>query len=170
MNDLPIKIGFALRTYWHSFAAIRHQYDPELIRSVQTRKLRQLIRYSAANVKYYRELFDHAGVEAEHIGTADDLYKFPITTKSELRDRFWDFLPNRLPSSRSTASCRRPPVRIGRRTAVCPGRARPVRAAAVVAPTEDGVGPEAPAAMRHCVSYHTDTSANRRRGPTSCRE
>jgi phenylacetate-CoA ligase len=100
MNELPNKIGFALRTYWHSFAAIRRQYDPELIRSVQNRKLGQLIRYSAANVKYYRELFDHAGVEAEHIGTADDLCKIPITTKSELRERFWDFLPNRLPPCR----------------------------------------------------------------------
>ncbi len=100
MNELPNKIGFALRTYWHSFSAIRRQYDTEVIRSVQNRKLRQLIRYSAANVKYYRELFEDAGVETEHILTADDLCKIPITTKNELRGRFWDFLPNRLPPCR----------------------------------------------------------------------
>lgn len=100
MSKLFGKIGLGLQTYWQAKCAIARQFDSEDITMTQNAKLQNLIRYSFNNIKYYRELFEQAGVRPEQIKTAADLRKIPILTKKELRSRFWDFLPRRLPECR----------------------------------------------------------------------
>ena len=51
----------------------------------QDTRLRRLIAHAYENVKYYRWLFDQAGVNPRHIRTASDLHRIPVTTKSDLR-------------------------------------------------------------------------------------
>jgi phenylacetate-CoA ligase len=75
------------------------QFTPENIISVQSEKLRRLVRY-CFDVKYYRELFANVGIKPEDITSVQDLPKIPFLTKEELRGRFWDFLPRQLPSCR----------------------------------------------------------------------
>ncbi len=94
------KINITLSTYRHAALAIKRQYNPEKISKTQNQKLRMLIKYAYRNIKYYRELFDRAGLKPGDIKTKKDLTKIPILTKDQLRQRFWDFLPHNLPVSR----------------------------------------------------------------------
>lgn len=100
MNNLFEKIGLTLRTYYHAQRAIARQFDPGEISGIQNAKLQKLIHYSFSNIKYYRETFERAGIKPQHIKTAEDLTNIPVTTKKELRERFWDFLPSHLPRCR----------------------------------------------------------------------
>jgi len=100
MNSLSDKIGLALRTYYHSYKAVRRQFIPEQIVNTQNTKLRKLINYSYNNIKYYHELFDENNIKPSNIKTVTDLVNIPILTKKKLRERFWDFLPRYLPQCR----------------------------------------------------------------------
>ena len=61
--------------------------NPDALRRLQNKKLRALIQHSYAHVPYYRNLFNKVGLEPEDIQTIDDLYKIPITRKTDLADR-----------------------------------------------------------------------------------
>jgi phenylacetate-CoA ligase len=102
MIELLGKIELGIQTYREACRASRRQYDPDEIRKIQNTRLRKLIHYCCKNIKYYKEVFRQAGVEPENIKTVDDLGSIPVLTKKELRDRFWDFLPSRLPECRVT--------------------------------------------------------------------
>lgn len=102
MITLLNKIELGLHTYWEAQRAIRRQFDLGEIRRIQNTKLQSLIRYCSHNIKYYKEVFQQAGVNPEKINTLDDLDHIPILTKKGLRDRFWDFLPFKLPECRVT--------------------------------------------------------------------
>ncbi|HUW19746.1 MAG TPA: hypothetical protein VMW16_10640 [Sedimentisphaerales bacterium] len=71
---------------------------------IQNTKLQSLIHYSYDNIKYYREVFEQAGISPDRIKTAVDLARVPTLTKEELRERFWDFLPRELSDCRVTCT------------------------------------------------------------------
>jgi len=102
MHTLAGKIGLAVGAYWQARQAIRRQYHADAIRETRNAKLQKLVRHSFDNVKYYRELFHRAGLTPEEIRTTEDLQRLPILTKAELRGRFWEFLPARVPPARAT--------------------------------------------------------------------
>jgi len=102
MSILSEKISLALRTYYHSYRALKRQTSPEKITETRNAKLKRLISYSYNNIKYYRELFERHGIKTNDIKTAKDLVKLPVLTKEKLRKRFWDFLPRELPPCRVT--------------------------------------------------------------------
>jgi len=102
MITLLNKIELGLHTYWEAQRAIRRQFDLGEIRRIQDTKLQSLIRYCSDNIKYYKEVFQKAGINPEEIKTSDELESIPILTKKGLRDRFWDFLPFKLPECRVT--------------------------------------------------------------------
>jgi phenylacetate-CoA ligase len=56
------------------------------LEEIQQGKLRRIIKHAYENVKYYRKLFDSAGVKPEDIQRVEDLSKIPITTKSQLQE------------------------------------------------------------------------------------
>jgi len=95
-------VEFGLHTYYQAQRAIRRQYDLGEIRRIQSAKLKRVIHYCSDNIKYYKEVFQQAGVNPDKIKTSEDLYSIPILTKKELRERFWDFLPFKLPECRVT--------------------------------------------------------------------
>ena len=94
------KISLGISTYWQAISALRQQYDPAKIKSVQNLKLQKLLHYAAKNIKYYRELFEAANINPGQIKSTTDLQQIPVLTKQELRSRFWDFLPRQLPPCR----------------------------------------------------------------------
>lgn len=94
------KIKLGLATYFETHRAIKRQYDIGQINKVRNTRLQNLIRYCFDNIKYYKEVFRQAGIKPDQIKTVDDLQCLPFLTKDELRNRFWDFLPNELPACR----------------------------------------------------------------------
>ena len=96
MNNLG-KINLGFRTYKEARAAISRQYDDNEIIRVQNAKLQRLIDYSISNIKYYQEMFQQAGIHVNDVKTVEDMVNIPLLTKDILRERFWDFLPRRLP-------------------------------------------------------------------------
>lgn len=64
------------RTQWLS-------YDE--LHAIQSRALSRLIDHAHANVPYYRERFDAAGVAPTDVRTAEDLLKLPILRREDLR-------------------------------------------------------------------------------------
>jgi phenylacetate-CoA ligase len=102
MITLLNKIELGLCTYREARNAVRRQFDIVEIRKIQMMKLQRLLHYCSDKVKYYKEVFQQAGIDPKKITTLDDLESIPILTKGDLRDRFWDFLPSRLPECRVT--------------------------------------------------------------------
>jgi len=94
------QIGMVVRTYWEAWSAIGRLKNYDRLVTVQSHKLQKMISYAVRHVKYYREMFESAGLKAEDIRDARDLEKVPILTKTELRNRFWDFFPQELPACR----------------------------------------------------------------------
>src|ERR1700722_7133071 len=58
------------------------------LRALQLDRLRWTLRYAYANVPFYRDRFDAAGVSPEDCRSLDDLVWFPVTTKNDLRENY----------------------------------------------------------------------------------
>ena len=58
------------------------------LRALQLDRLRGTLRYAYANVPFYRNRFDAAGVSPEDCRSLDDLASFPVTTKDDLRENY----------------------------------------------------------------------------------
>ncbi|MFC1677360.1 phenylacetate--CoA ligase family protein [Planctomycetota bacterium] len=100
MNTLCGKISLCLSTYRESRAAIKRQFRPDEIIEIQNRKLAKLMIYCYNNIKYYREIFEKAGIKPDKNTGLETLVKVPFLTKEDLRRRYWDFFPVKLPECR----------------------------------------------------------------------
>jgi phenylacetate-CoA ligase len=58
------------------------------IAALQTQRLKQTLQHAYANVPAYRAKFSEAGVHPDDFRTLDDLRKFPLTTKQDLRANY----------------------------------------------------------------------------------
>lgn len=56
------------------------------LEQLRLRKLQAVVRHALANVPFYRELYQSAGVSADPIQSLDDLRRLPITAKPEIRN------------------------------------------------------------------------------------
>ncbi|MYZ06930.1 phenylacetate--CoA ligase [Streptomyces sp. SID2999] len=61
---------------------------PEELRELQLERLRASLRHAYAQVPFYRESFDKAGVRPEDCRSLADLAHFPFTTKADLRANY----------------------------------------------------------------------------------
>ncbi|MFI1374276.1 phenylacetate--CoA ligase PaaK [Streptomyces longwoodensis] len=62
--------------------------DVEALRALQLERLRASLEHAYANVPFYRESFDKAGVRPEDCRSLADLARFPFTTKADLREHY----------------------------------------------------------------------------------
>ncbi|WP_371557390.1 phenylacetate--CoA ligase PaaK [Streptomyces longwoodensis] len=62
--------------------------DVEALRALQMERLRASLEHAYANVPFYRESFDKAGVRPEDCRSLGDLARFPFTTKADLREHY----------------------------------------------------------------------------------
>jgi phenylacetate-CoA ligase len=61
---------------------------PEQLRVLQLERLKWTLRHAYDNVPFYRAKFDAAGVHPDDCRELDDLARFPVTTKQDLRDHY----------------------------------------------------------------------------------
>lgn len=83
------------------------------MREWQAARLREQLEYVAARSAFYREAFRRAGVGPEDIRTLNDLRRFPLTTKEDLRERAEDFVcvsPHEVCDYGATTGTTGPPV------------------------------------------------------------
>jgi phenylacetate-CoA ligase len=79
------------RTQWLS------QNQLELL---QKKSLRTLINHAYETVPYYRRLFKKEGLKPSDIKDSDDLTKFPLLTKNDIRENFEDLISKDYPKNR----------------------------------------------------------------------
>ena len=58
------------------------------LRSLQLERLREIVAYAHANVEHYRRSFAAAGVAPGDLAGFEDLARFPLLTKADLRDNY----------------------------------------------------------------------------------
>ena len=58
------------------------------IRGLQAQRLKRTLRHVYRNSPVYRKKFDDYGVHPDDLGSLEDLGKFPLTTKADLRDNY----------------------------------------------------------------------------------
>ncbi|HME54261.1 MAG TPA: phenylacetate--CoA ligase [Candidatus Lokiarchaeia archaeon] len=58
------------------------------LQDLQVRRFKELIKRCYTKVKHYKEKFDELGITPDDFQTLDDLSKFPITVKTDLRDNY----------------------------------------------------------------------------------
>lgn len=58
------------------------------LRSLQLERLREIVIYAYANVEHYRRSFAAAGVAPDDLVDFEDLARFPLLTKADLRDNY----------------------------------------------------------------------------------
>jgi phenylacetate-CoA ligase len=67
------------------------QWSPrEAIETYRSRRLQELVRFSAERVPFYRDEFRARGIDPRQVRSSEDLPRLPIVGKLELRDRFGD--------------------------------------------------------------------------------
>ena len=73
----------------------KHYYQPEIetmpeeqLRALQSEKLVKAVQHVYADVPYYRDLMDKAGVKPEDIHGVGDLHKLPFLSKADLRETY----------------------------------------------------------------------------------
>lgn len=75
----------------HSTVAVRRELEasqwwpPERLRAFQLLRLRGLLEDCAANVPYYRKLFERLGFRPDQLDSLDGLQQLPFLTKAEIR-------------------------------------------------------------------------------------
>lgn len=62
--------------------------DPQKLKSVQSKRLVELVHTVYKKSEFYRKKFDDFGVHPDDIRSADDLNKLPFTYKKDLRDTY----------------------------------------------------------------------------------
>src|ERR1700691_5476657 len=58
------------------------------LRALQLRRLRETVSRAYERVPHYRKKFETAGVHPDDLKTIDDLAKFPLTAKEDLRQNY----------------------------------------------------------------------------------
>jgi phenylacetate-CoA ligase len=64
------------------------QISVDELRAVQLERLRWSLRHAYAGIPCYRKKFDAAGVHPDDCRSLEDLARFPLTTKDDLRDNY----------------------------------------------------------------------------------
>ena len=69
--------------------------DKQVLLAVQNEKLRQVVEHAYHTTPFYKELMDRSNVKPEDIQGAGDLKKIPPITKTEVQNRYNDFISNK---------------------------------------------------------------------------
>jgi len=91
-----------LFSLWRRYRSLlRTQWATEkVLRQIQLRGLRRLVRHAYQHVPYYRRLFDGAGFHPDQLNSLDDLQRIPLSDKSTLAPfRREDLVADNVPRS-----------------------------------------------------------------------
>jgi phenylacetate-CoA ligase len=87
---MDMKLGPTYRK-WRSFLQKAERWPPEMIRSWQARRLREIVRHAWDNCEGYRELYRKAGCTPDDIQDVDDLRHLPCVTRQMLQNNLEAF-------------------------------------------------------------------------------
>jgi len=74
------------RAYYHLQCLKRSAFWPrDKLRAYRNKRLREILAYACDHVPFYHEKFKEAGIEPSDIRTVEDLNKFPVIEKDEVR-------------------------------------------------------------------------------------
>ena len=62
--------------------------EPEVLREIQSERLRSMVARCYQHVPFYRRKLDEMGIRPEDIQSIDDIVKLPFTYKTDLRVSF----------------------------------------------------------------------------------
>jgi len=62
--------------------------SPDEITSLQLQRMKWSVRHAYNNVPFYKQKFESVGVHPDHLVGLEDIKKFPLTTKQDLRDNY----------------------------------------------------------------------------------
>lgn len=90
-----------INTFFILHNLLKNQWKTkEELEELQNKKLRHMVGWSYRHVRFYRDLFNSAGISPEDIRDKSDLEKIPVTTKEAVQERFRDFIPDAVDLSR----------------------------------------------------------------------
>ncbi|NOZ50196.1 MAG: phenylacetate--CoA ligase family protein [Chloroflexi bacterium] len=97
LRSLVLPLGSRLAGYGDVMPTLRRLeasqwWSMDELRALQNQKLRRLITHVYANVPFYHDWMDQAGVKPEDIQTTDDLVKLPIVDKHVLTENYPDII------------------------------------------------------------------------------
>jgi len=70
--------------------------SPDVIDSIQTARLKAIVRHAIGHVPYYRDLCRKHGIRVEDIGTLRDFARFPILTKRLVQEKLSELCADNL--------------------------------------------------------------------------
>jgi phenylacetate-CoA ligase len=79
------KTGSPKLRYWRELEATQYRTEEEH-REIQWKRLKLMLQYSYENNRFYRKRFDEAGLQPRSIETPEDMMRFPVLTKKEIRE------------------------------------------------------------------------------------
>lgn len=80
-----VKIGENFASFWNLLVLSKNNLFNSAVYKKQNRKLRKLMK-RAYELPFYRKKFDTAGLKPKDIKNREDLVKFPILTKNEIKE------------------------------------------------------------------------------------
>ena len=83
-RDTKLEHMYTLEMYAQLVKEPATEKNAEKIRSIQQKRIRELMAI-AYEIPFYRKRFEESGTTPDDYQTAEDLYKFPVLTKDELR-------------------------------------------------------------------------------------
>ncbi len=75
-------------------------WDRERLRALQIERLRNILRFAQEHVPFYGKSFAEYGVSWRQVSSMEDVRKFPMVTKEDLRSRRQELIPDVAPDSR----------------------------------------------------------------------
>ena len=114
---MPLEMQVKLRSLKYRFASHPQWDDPEFLdyyhwlnktqwwskeefEAYQLEKLKLLVKHAYENVPYYKRTFDKQKVKPDDVVTLDDLHKFPLLTKDDVRNNLEDLIARNIDRSR----------------------------------------------------------------------
>jgi len=70
-------------------------WDADRMGAWQDERLRHIVRHAYENVPYYRELFDHHGIDPTRFRGREDLARIPLLTRETIKQRTKDLMSTR---------------------------------------------------------------------------
>ncbi|MFT5116607.1 MAG: phenylacetate-CoA ligase [Kiritimatiellia bacterium] len=77
-----------LATHDHNQLEPIEKASVDELRSIQLERLRSSLHHAYKNSQFYKQKFDDLGIHPDDLTSLDDLAKFPLTVKSDLRDNY----------------------------------------------------------------------------------
>jgi len=87
----------SVRKFVYLLEALINQWKNESnLKKLQLKRLKKIVKFAYNNIPFYKEKFDREGVTPKDLRRLEDIKKFPVTTKEELKSNFKKLLNSKI--------------------------------------------------------------------------